>query len=468
MLRAAENRKFEVILCKNQSRFSRDMEIIEKYLHNLFVLWSIRFIGVTDNADTGAKGGKKARQINGLVNEWYCEDISDNVTSVLAAKKQNGQYLGHWCTFGYELDPGDKYKIVPDPPAAAVVREIYGLYLSGYGIAAIANILTGKQYPTPCVYKQSKGKKYYNPAQDKAGYSSQYGVWSNNTVRRILHDETYLGHLIQGREKKVSYKSKKVVKRPRGEWIVVRDNHEPIINQEDFIKAQNRLGAKSSNFKANCGEMPKSHLFAGKVTCMDCGSTMQKRYGKNRTQYLKCGLALKTKGRECSLRTIRLETLTLEVERRIRRVIESYIGDKENAEMLFESFYNKDDLAKELKKRKAALSETAKRREELSKGLASAYLDKINGNISEQHFQILRQNFDAEIHKIEEETEKTQAAAAELESNIKEKGLNTPKIREYAEFSELTHEIVNDFVDHIEIGGKDEDGGQPINIYWLF
>ena len=82
MIEAAKEKKFQIILCKSQSRFTRDMELVEKYIHGLFPIWGIRFIAVADNADTEIKGNKKARQINGLINEWYLEDMSQNVSLI--------------------------------------------------------------------------------------------------------------------------------------------------------------------------------------------------------------------------------------------------------------------------------------------------------------------------------------------------------------------------------------------------
>ena len=76
LLRDAKAQKFNIILCKTQSRFTRELELVEKYIHGLFPIWGIRFVSVVDNADTANKGNKKSRQINGLVNEWYLEDIS--------------------------------------------------------------------------------------------------------------------------------------------------------------------------------------------------------------------------------------------------------------------------------------------------------------------------------------------------------------------------------------------------------
>ena len=83
LLKDAEEHKFDVILCKTQSRFTRELELVEKYIHGLFPLWGNRFIGIVVNADTANKGNKKSRQINGLVNEWYLEDMTENIRRVL-------------------------------------------------------------------------------------------------------------------------------------------------------------------------------------------------------------------------------------------------------------------------------------------------------------------------------------------------------------------------------------------------
>lgn len=67
LLEDARRGCFDIVLCKSQSRFTREMELVEKYIHGLFVEWSVRFVGYADNADTANRGNKKARQINGLV-----------------------------------------------------------------------------------------------------------------------------------------------------------------------------------------------------------------------------------------------------------------------------------------------------------------------------------------------------------------------------------------------------------------
>jgi len=467
MLTAAQQGKFNIILCKNQSRFSRDMEMIERYLHNLFILWGIRFIGVVDHVDTGVKGGKKARQISGLVNEWYCEDISENVTAALVAKKKSGQYLGHWCTYGYELNPCDKHKLIVDEPAAEVVREIYRLYLAGYGVAAIANTLTKREMTTPSIYKRTKGKNYRNPAEKNAAYSSKYGVWAVNTIRHILRDETYLGHLIQGREKKLNYKSKKVVKVTRDEWIVVQDNHIAIIDEDTFAKVQQRLGVRAAAFNPH-DEPSKTHIFAGKVKCLHCGHTMQKHHGRNGIQYLKCGLALKTKNQECTLHTLRIDLLRNCVEKQIQDIVEAYTSDAQNAKMLMESFMSTDDMSADLQRKTKHLADLTRQQQELSTGLSGVYMDKVRGNLTEAQFRAIRQGIESEIQKSEAAITQLQKAIDKLEDKTRKTKRKLHTIESYIRFQALTQEMVNDFIDFIEVGEKSPADEQPIHIHWLF
>ena len=88
------------MLCKTQSRFTREVELVEKYIHGLFPIWGIRFVGLVDNADTAIKGNKKARQINGLVNEWFLEDMSESIKSALTIRRQNGLHIGAIALYG--------------------------------------------------------------------------------------------------------------------------------------------------------------------------------------------------------------------------------------------------------------------------------------------------------------------------------------------------------------------------------
>ena len=232
MIEAAKAKKFQIILCKSQSRFTRDMELVEKYIHGLFPIWGIRFIAVADNADTEVKGNKKARQINGLVNEWYLEDLSENVRMVFDLKRREGKYIGGFPIYGYCKDPADKNHIIPDPEAAEVVRQIYQWSLEGHGRQNIAYLLNQRGIPNPTRYKSERGWSCNHPVKN------DFGLWNKVTVGRILTNEMYTGVMIQSRRRKVSYKSKVIIDTPESEWYLVEDTHEAIIDRATFEAVQ--------------------------------------------------------------------------------------------------------------------------------------------------------------------------------------------------------------------------------------
>ncbi len=131
------------------------MEMIEKYIHGKFIEWGVRFIGVVDNVDTNIKGNKKARQINGLINEWYLDDLSDNVKATLSTKRKQGDFVGSFAPYGYLVDPNDKNRLVIDKEAAEVVRRIFEMYISGLGYISVAKQLNNEEIPPPCVHKRN-------------------------------------------------------------------------------------------------------------------------------------------------------------------------------------------------------------------------------------------------------------------------------------------------------------------------
>lgn len=247
--------KFSVVLCKTQSRFTRDMELVEKYIHGLFPLWGIRFISVVETYDTAVKGNKKARQISGLVNEWYCEDLSENIKAVLHKKMRDGEFIGSFACYGYKKSADNRHELVIEEETAWVVRDIFNMYIDGYGVAQIAESLKERQILTPTSWKQRKGLLYKNPAvfnrenegNDASGRNvksefqkckeEKYYNWSPSTIKKILANEAYIGTLIQGKEQKISYKDRKMRPVPKTDWICVPDHHEAIINKEVFERA---------------------------------------------------------------------------------------------------------------------------------------------------------------------------------------------------------------------------------------
>ncbi len=256
LLRDAEQGCFSIILCKTQSRFTRNAETAEKYLHGKFPLWGIRFVTAVDHVDTDRRENKKARQINSLVNEWYSEELSDNIRAVLRRKMEEGKFLGNYAPYGYRKDPSDRHHLIVDMETAAVVRQIYGLYRSGLSCKMIAEKLTAEEVPTPSQTKKNRGEDMGR---------QECLRWSAGSIRKILKNPVYLGHMVQGKERKISFKEKKMRQMPQKDWLVVRNTHEAIINEAVFVEVGrmmemrrkcpgNKNREKSSKYKSKFQE----------------------------------------------------------------------------------------------------------------------------------------------------------------------------------------------------------------------
>ncbi|MFT9497786.1 recombinase family protein [Anaerosolibacter sp.] len=455
MIKDAQAGKFEIILCKHQSRFSRDIEIIERYLHNKFPQWGIRFISLTDHVDTLEKGNKKSRQINSLVNEWYCEDISEAIRATFKIKREQGKFIGSFAPYGYEKDPKDKNKLIIDEEAAIIVRMIFALYLKGNGTQHIAYLLNEKRIPNPTTYKQRKGLKFENSSQ-----TDGYGLWNKVTVRRILRNQVYIGNMVQGKREKVNYKSKKMLAKSQEDWIIAEDTHEPIIDEATFKAAQKRL----TNRATSSGE-GKAHIFATKLRCMDCGSTMNKVHAARGYDYLRCKIYARDPKKElCTSHSIRLDQLEKIVCERIRNHIK---------------YLDNDRLAYRLKQEEELLSRESslkQEREKIEKEISernlvikNLYVDKVRGFLSEEQFNELNQSFSREKaeledkkNKVTEELEKITIKVDTIEKWVK-------AVKKYTGFRKLTHEMVYELIDYVEVGEKNkETGGQKIKIHWNF
>lgn len=455
LIAEAQQGKFNIVLVKTQSRFTRDMELVEKYIHGLFPIWGIRFVAVVDNVDTDIKGNKKARQINGLINEWYLEDLSENIRTVFDYKRRAGQYIGGFPVYGYQKDPQDKNKLIVDLEAAEVVRKIYTLYLSGNGKQHIAYLLNLESVPNPTRHKQLKGLGYVNGAQ-----VNDLGLWNRTSVGRVLRERMYTGDLVQGRRKKASYKSKLLLSVPEEDWIIVPDTHEPIIDRETFATVQRLLGERTKS--SGLGEV---HLLAGKVRCMDCGSAMVKvsnTYKEERRSYLRCKLYATDK-RLCSNHSIRLDALEEQVLALLRQYMEYY--DRGAAEALLT-----DDRTE---KKKTSLQREVKNLtlevERRSKALRDLYLDKSQGLLDEEQFKDLNQDYLAGRAAFQKRLTTLSDELTEMEARGNNRHELREKLAHWLDFDRLSRELVAELIDWIEVGQRDpETGIQAIHINWLF
>lgn len=401
----AEAKKFDVVLCKTQSRFTREMELVERYINGLFPLWGIRFISIADGCDTADPANKKSRQINGLVNEWYLEDMSQSIRAVLDSRRAMGLHIGSGAPYGYAKDPNSKGHLIIDEGKAEVVRRIFAMYLRGRGKTAIARSLNSEGIPSP------------------GG-----GLWRHSAIDRLLCSEVYIGNMVQGKYGSESYKTKKNRPQPPERWFRAENTHEAIISREEWEKA--RWLAAS---RAKTGSRQSAGIFAGRAYCAYCGSQMSSCRSRGRS-YLRCSLKY-TSRNACTGGFISVNRLEGLVLAELNRIAAECL-EPERLKL------SPDGAAGRLKRQAEGCSDA----------IAELYLHRAEGVLSESDFLAALKRLTAKRQRLEE-TLKEQTAEREVPLQL----------------LSLRREAIEIMTDSILIGRREKGSFDvPVEIRWSF
>lgn len=436
--------KVNCVIVKDLSRFARNYTDAGYYIENFFVRYGVRFIAINNALDSASGSMNAATQcitvgVTNVINESVAATTSVNVKATLNVRRANGEFIGSFPTYGYLKNPEDRHKLIVDGDAAAVVRMIFEKYVSGTTILGITRILNELGIPNPSAYKRLKGFNYKHPAGKKND-----SLWRESSVRRILKNEMYIGNMVQGKNKKISYKMKQCVAVPKKDWYVVEGTHEGIVDKETFEKAQ-------ALFNRNIRESPekkRAELFAGVVRCADCLGGMTKKSNKQNGReyhYYRCATA-KISRDSCTLHTIRIDRLEEAVLVFLRKMVSVATEYDEIIKAINESSKRKteaDIIEKSLKKH-------AEDRVFVENMMLDLYPDWKRGDITKEEYQKLKEDFQIKINKIDEETEFLKARLESCENGM-ENNLFIEAFKKLGNIEHLTRALVLELVDEILI-----------------
>lgn len=449
LLADAEARCFDVVVCKTQSRFTRELELVEKYLHGLFPLWGIRFVSIVDHADTDSRGNKKSRQINGLVNEWYLEDLSENIRSVLTNRRQNGLHIGSSALYGYRRDPDRKGHLLPDPEAAAVVQEVFQRYAEGCGKTAIARMLNERGVPSPLEYKYQHGLL---PRPQPAPAPT---LWHYATIASMLTNPMYTGTMVQGRYGSVSYKSKQNRPRPPSAWYVVPGTHQGLISPALWQQTQALLQQRSRPFSTG-----QIGLFAGKARCLTCGRAMRSCKSRGR-HYLQCATHHVSKA-ACPgafLSVAQLEaTLCAELGRLLRELL------PEEAMQQAQTLHRPPSPRKQWQN---ALAQCQSEADQCSHQLQLLYQDRLRGLLAPEDLLPPAQTLTARRDQLRQQI---QTLEQQLRCCPEEPEPCSDALpHQWLHPAHLTRPMVDALIDYVAIGPRQSGSGRvPVEVHWRF
>ncbi len=376
LIRDVEAGRVNLLLTKDLSRLGRDYIAAGQYTELYFPDKGVRVIAVNDGFDTEGPGTALAPFQN-IVNELYARDASKKIRSALRTKMLEGAYIGNFAPYGYQKNPENKNQLMPDPLSAAVVLDIFQQAANGRTTGEIAGDLNFRGILPPLQYRAVTGGPAA-PVKANAG-------WTGTGVAKILRNPVYLGHIVQGKTTKLSFKSPQVKRKPREDWIVVPDMHTPLVSQALFDRARRAVGVRRRPAKGTF-----QNVFAGLVFCADCGRAMSlSASNKKGARYnLACG-QYKLNGRDaCSNHFMDYDALYQVVLQELNVLLAP--SDRERRAL------SQADQTAQSKTGDAARGKLLERLRRVERIVERLYEDRIGGQLEEAQFLQLLRRFQAE------------------------------------------------------------------------
>jgi site-specific DNA recombinase len=460
LISQVEEGRIGTIIVKDMSRLGRDYLKVGYYTEVLFPGSDIRFIAINNNVDSANQQDSDFTPFLNIINEWYAKDTSKKIRAVFKSKGQSGKPLCTNPPYGYIKDPEDKTRWIVDEEAAKVVREAFHLCMQGYGPSQIAKEFTNRRIMNPTAHARKNGINI----PDNRGHDDDY-VWRGSTIVHMLSRQEYLGHTVNFKTYRKSYKQKKQMKNDPSEWMIFKNTHEAIIEESVFEVVQRiRDGRRRLT---PMGEMP---LLSGMIFCADCGNKMYQVRGRgweHEKEYFVCATYRKVKG-GCSshqIRNVVVEELLLDGIRRVTAFARNF--EEEFVEMVTKK--TRSELDKSMRDSKRELEQAQARIAKLDEIIQRLYEDNIEGKISDERFAKMTANYEAEQQVLEKRVMELKSIMTEE----KESALNVDHflslVRKYTDIKELTAEIIREFVEKIYVYKAERIDGrrvQRIKIVW--
>ncbi len=480
MVAGIEDGSIGTVIVKDMSRIGRDYLQVGFYTEVMFKEKEVHFIAIANGVDNQKRESSEFAPFLNIMNEWYIRDSSRKVTTVLRARGMEGKHTTNNAIYGYRKSEEDKNQWVIDEEAAEVVRRIYRMSLEGKGPYEIARILSEEQIERPSYYLAKRG---LGTCRSNNNTATPY-VWRGATVRDILYKPEYMGHTVNFRSYKESYKDKRAKRTPKEDWVIFKNTQEAIVSEEMWNKVQELR--KTVRRTDTVGE---ANPFTGLLYCADCGAKMYNHRGgagrarnwkgelngkrrPDRDEY-NCStynLSRQSYDKQCSQHYIRTEVVRKLVLETIKAVSDYVITNEE--EFINRIYSTSRDKQKEsIRSLKRKIAQDTKRVNELNMLMKKLYEDNISGKLSDKRFEFMLSEFENEQDTLEISMENAKAEIEKYESDTVRADKFIELVKRYTDFSELTTPMLNEFVEKILVHEADYSSGervQEVEIYLNF
>ena len=451
MIADVEAGKVKRVIVKDMSRLGRDYLQVGMYTEIFFPEHDVHFIAVNDGVDSNQEDNEFTPFRN-IINEWYAKDTSKKIRAVKRSKGMAGEHIGSHPPYGYMKNPENKKEWIIDEEAAEVVREIFRLCVGGYGPTRIAHILTERKILCPTYYALEKGGK------PRTALPADKYTWNGPVVAKILDRMDYLGHTVNFKTHVKSYKVHKTIYNSPDQWKVFEGTHEAIIDKETFEIVQKIRAGKRR--PTRMGEMP---MFSGLLYCADCGRKLsfhRKADEPAEKHHYLCE-NYRSNTANCTMHYIRnvvVERIVLENLKEVIQYVSNY--EDEFVQMIMDSDMRQRN--RELAQKKKRLAEIQKRIGELDTIFQRIYEDNIIGKLSDERFMKMSKGYEDEQHTLQTEANEIQSELQQEEKKSVDVKRFLAIVKKYTDLTELTPEILREFIDKIIVHAPDKSSGRRL------
>lgn len=440
MMDAVRRQEADCIVVKDLSRFGRDYIDSGKYIQKIFPMLGIRFVAVNDNIDSvrADQSDDLIIPFKNLINDSYCRDLSIKLRGQFRVQRANGEYIGPYVAYGYRKSKADKHKLLVDETAAEIVKEIFAMKLKGHSQNQIAGYLNQLGVPAPADYKRMHGINYKSGFQMKSK-----STWTPIAITRILKNRIYIGHLGQGKRSTPNYKVKKMLDKDPQDWIIVENNHEPIIEPEIF-RAVNQALERDTKVSAKGIVYPLS----GMLYCGDCGNQMVTRTvtrGNKKFSYFVC--ASSKYGGTCTSHSYSMKSL----EKAVLNAVNVHIDFMTDLKKTATQYGEQRLKAYRMRKFDRLIEEKHKEIEESKEYRLRLYESMAEGIINRDEYGKLRKRYTEKIGQAEEAIEQLNAQLQKYAAGFEQDTSWIDSFLKYREVTTLTRDLVLTIIDKIII-----------------
>ena len=454
-----EEGQVSTVIVKDMSRLGRNYLEVGQLTEIAFPQHNVRFIAVNDGVDS-SQGEDDFTPFRNIMNEWYAKDMSRKLRSAHRTKSKQGYAIG-LPPLGYKYDTDDPRRWVIDEEGAEVIRQIYQMRKDGTSINDIAKILKREKILTPSAYAIQKGYRTPSKRSTRGDY-----FWDVSVVRQILVNQAYVGDVINFRTYSKSYKLKERLDNPKENWEIHEDVHEPIIERLFWEDIQKTFG----DTKYRKPKHIEKNMFAGYLRCSDCGANLNYKYTHDNpvNHYFSCHNKRANNGLCKSTHHIRVDTLTNVVRNHISSITRfANQFEDEFVKIVVDEHYKR--ICMQQKRSQEILNQMLARDKELDTLYERLYEEKILGNLNEDRFKKLSYKYEDEQAELKQRIKHMKKVVAEDKAHEMNCDGFLELVRKYTDVTELTPEILSEFIDKIVVHHRELLFGetvQKIEIYY--